>query len=331
MTRDCVRPLRLFEAVVDRVAERLVGRAACREERQHALPLHVGGNRHARRREEGRREIKILHQRVRRRRCGNLSRPTHDERHAETLFVHPTLVEPTVLAKEPALIACVDDDRVVREAESVEFFEDAADRVIDALRGAQVVLRVSLESPFRERLRLHARVALNEFPILIAICLHDRALDFARNPLDFALHPRIKSVELAIGKELARGDFQVVLPREITVDLHRLHRTRATATFVTIEERRRKRNLVVFEEVQMSRCRHPVAVRRFVMNKHRERLAILRRGREHTQSLERVRMNDVGCMPVTFRARAINDERRIPIVALPDEDIPVIEARRIAF
>ena len=79
-------------------------------------------------------------------------RPADEERHPQRLLVHEPLVEQAVVAEEEALVAGVDDDRVLREAGCVEVVEHAADAVVDRLHRRQVVLHVALVLPAHQRL-----------------------------------------------------------------------------------------------------------------------------------------------------------------------------------
>ena len=46
---------------------------------------------------------------------GHLSRPAHDQRSAETLFIHPTLVEPPMLSQVESLVGTANYDGILGE------------------------------------------------------------------------------------------------------------------------------------------------------------------------------------------------------------------------
>ena len=119
-----------FVVVIVKALSPIGGRFAFHQ-RFEALALHVGWNREARGIEECRREIYVLRQCL----CAFArfcnAGPFDDERHAEGLFVHPAFVVPAVLAEVEALIAAVDDYRVIGKVVRVEIVQQATNIVID--------------------------------------------------------------------------------------------------------------------------------------------------------------------------------------------------------
>ena len=86
---------------------------------------------------------------------GDNARLSHDERHADRLVEHQPLVVAAVLAEEVAVVARVEDERVL----VVDAPQHAADAVVESFQGPQIVrdeLRVGPaprrvgEAPVRE-------------------------------------------------------------------------------------------------------------------------------------------------------------------------------------
>ena len=341
VARDGVRAVGLLEAVVSGLAERLVGRAAGAQQRQHRLALQIGGDRGSRCFKKCRREVEVLHQFGRDAACGRDPGPAHEEGHAKALLVHPAFVEPAVLAEEPTLVAGVDDQSVVGDGEAVELGKKRANRVVDALGGAQIVLGVTLKLPRGESARVHRADRGGKSVIFRRVTRVHRLAGSQRKAGKLGGHPLIERVGLDPGHggrggidemQLAGRDLEVVVPGKVARNLHLLHRAGHAATGVVVEQRRRLGDLDAVEQLVVARLRHPVSVRRLVVNQQRERLpALLGPRRQRVEPLDGLVVNDVGHMTFALGLHAIDDEGRIPVVTLANEHIPMIEPGWIAL
>ena len=114
-----------------------------------APALHIVRRLHPSQGEDRRREVRVVHQLIVAAAGLDHRWIAHQERHSHRLLVHPALVDIVVLAKHEALVASVDDHRLVHQPLGFEVPEQPPDIVIHSLDTAQVALEVALVRELR--------------------------------------------------------------------------------------------------------------------------------------------------------------------------------------
>ena len=313
MLRHGVGPLALVVPVVHAVAP-VVGRAfgPVAEPVGEALAVHPLGDLAPRELDERRREVDVLGHEIRGPARFEMPGPPHDERRPEALLVHPPLVVPAVFAEVPALVAGVDDDRVVGDPEAVELVEDRPDALVDRGDAGEVVLDVTLvlraDEIVARELAGGDRLAIRLVPGLVP--------GVPRDPLRLVEFRRRTELEIPFV--------------EVAGDRHGLQRARRTAVGVVVEQGGRLGDLDALEEPEVPRVGVPSTVGSLVLDADGERAAVLLRGLgELPKGGDALLRDDVGRVAPMGDPAVGGLHGRVVVGALADEDAVVVEAHGI--
>ena len=121
-----------------------IGRGRAFGYAQEAATLHVGWDRHARRIEQSRSEVKILNQLSTRSAGSDLSRPAGQQWNPERRLVHEALVIEAMFSKEESLVGGIHDKRILSQAVPVEVLKQPAHVLVDRVHTLQVASHVDL-------------------------------------------------------------------------------------------------------------------------------------------------------------------------------------------
>ena len=285
-----------------------VGGRLAAQQRQEAAALHVGGRLLAGGVQQHRREVHVEDHLVVHRARLDAAGPADDERHPQRFLIHEALVEPVVVAEVEALVGGVDDDGVVGESLAVEEVEQPADVVVHRGDAAQVVLDVALIFPFLQRVA-------GQF-LLFAVDGDFHLRVHAGEPLD---------ARAALQLRWGQGILQVA-PGQVAVNPHRRLRRGGAAGSIVVVERGRLRDVHAVIHVRVLLVRLPLAVRRLLVAHQEERLVL----RAVLDEVDGEIRDEVGDVAGVLLAAGRREEDRVVIHALTGQNVPEIEARRLA-
>ena len=328
------------EMVVDGAAPGLSGRSVpCNQVGEVGVALNVVRYRYSGNLEEGGGVVNVLHEGIHLPvvAAGQMGQ----QRGAEGFLVHEAFVEPAVLAHVEALVGGVDDEGVLPQAGLDEVVQDAADVAVYGADDAQVVLHVAAVFPFGQGPAGEA-VGLELFDdgVVVGVpggfLLRGHAARDDGRPaiavlaawpaasLRAAVHGPSVVFQARIGVYLTLlvGHLQVVDQIHVAVNLHFLGGCGGTAGVVIVEVVR-QRDVRIVKCPEVGGVGHPGAVRGLVVQQQAERFL---RVASVLQPVEGQVGGDVGGVAGDDAALAVIYKGRVVVLALSDEDVPVVEA-----
>ena len=145
------------------------------QQRQERHALHLLRDINAAHLQESRSEVDILRQLRDMRSCLDFRGETHHHRHFHGLFIHETLVEPSVLAYIESLVAAIYDDGVVEQPFLFQVIQHFAYAFVKGSNRCHVLTCVALVFPdgevfplrvlFPERVVFRTVVVVEPFPL----------------------------------------------------------------------------------------------------------------------------------------------------------------------
>ena len=143
------------------------------------------------------------------------TRQTSEQRCSERLFIHPTFVEPSMLAHVEALIRCVDNECIVHEPVLFKIVEYAAHIAVNRCDYTQIVAHILLIFPGIKFLTLKTRF-LEFLDYHIVVCIPCQFL----LGIHIVVYTTARSLKVgtAVDGTILIGKFQVVYKIHILGD-----------------------------------------------------------------------------------------------------------------
>ena len=272
--------------------------------------------------------VDVLHQLVAHASRLGVARIADDERRAERLLVHESLVEPSVLAHVESLVGGVDDDGVVGESVGVEIVDDAAHALVDAGYYRHVVAYVGLVLPVVEVLALE--VGLKQLAVAREVVAAPCRALLGGHAVDLA-HEGVVGVLAVLVVEVEHlGHLEVLLPAHVLGDAHLLGAHGRAACGVVVVEGLGHRELHVVVLAEVLDVGLPVAVGRLVVEHKAERLRLV----AVVHELDGVVGGEVGAVALLHDVLAAGSVSaailRVPVLSLVVVDVVVVEALGVA-
>ena len=253
--------------------------------------------------------------------CSNGAWITYKQRHT-CFFIHETLVEPSVLSKEKSLVGGIYYYSIVKFTYTFQVFHQPPYTFIHRHSRSKIVTHVLLIFPTYQ-------IAASEFTT--TILLYTRRIYFVPFILHFLRHTFIHLVQ-AVGSIaqhfITCKKLQIPIISKGMFYAHILLLRCTTTSFVIIKESGRFRKYRIIEQSQMTRSRHPVAVRRFMMEHQTERLVLI----NTINIFYGLISYDIGNISFLDNMLSILIEIRVIVITLfllPCKDTPVIKALRL--
>ena len=293
------------------------------QQRQERGALNVGGHGHTCYLQEGGRVVNVLHHLLYVAAGFKSLGQTHYEGRRERLFVHKTLVEPSVLAHVEALVAGVDHEGVVEQAGLLEVVEGAPHVVVERLEHLGVVPHVALVLELGQLFACEVaavEVARHGF-VHVVVALEVGTVEAAYH------------FEVEVGEACADAGavhLRVVDDVHVAVvsNLHLLLLC-GEASFVLIVEGFGHGEGFVLVGGEVLHFRQPASVAGLVVDEEGKGFALVAAMLHPVDGLVG---DDVGNVSMlTHRVVLHGDEVGVVVVALSRQHVPVVEARRQAF
>ena len=248
--------------------------------------------------------------------------PRHDQRRAERLLVHETLVVETVFAQQESLIGGVDDQRVVHQAVFLQIVEHPADLVVHRTDRAAVIVYVTLVLPAQQLLPFGT--VGQKVPVLTTVGVVPHAALFGRQRAHGDIPAVVNVLQSRLVLQLLHLEIEGI--SHVAVDRQLLLAHLVAARGVIVEKGFRLRELDILVQIEVLQVGHPVPVRGLVVDHQAERRVVVPARVEPRQS---VVGNDVGGVSLLTDVPAAGFGRahhRIVILPLIPQQVVMIEA-----
>ena len=225
-----------------------------------------------------------------------------------------------MLAHIEALVGRIDDECVVEQSFLAQIVDDPAHVAVYRVNHPHVVVHVTLVFPFGQCLARQARL-FEPLDDRVVVAVPLRTLRRRHALVVGASH----GLQLLVGVDfvLMVGHFVVVDDIHILHDIHLLLGGGASSLVVVVEVGRQGVHFIVVK-VEVARVGTPHPVGRLVVHEQAEGLVGVA---PVVHPVDGQVGDDVGHVSRPPQLSAVADEVGVVVVALSDEDVPVVEAR----